>query len=113
MLAYNQIAWLVAGTGLLIVELVALVRGDPLLTDAMRAGAQRWLLWPAIFGVLSGHFFGIREGPTWGPWVIAGLAMLVLARDLGWGSNRIPVPSQLELFLLFVALGAWLWGARA
>jgi hypothetical protein len=108
---YTQISWVVFGGGLLGVELVAIARGDPPLTDAMRAGSARWSLWPALFGTMCGHFFGSRGGPAWGPWVLLGLGVLLLAKDLFlW--QRIPQATQLEWCLLFIGLGAWLWGAR-
>jgi uncharacterized protein YqgC (DUF456 family) len=108
---YRDAAWVVFGLGLLGVEIVALVRGDGLLTDSMRSGAQRWMLWPALFGALSGHFFGTRGGPVFGPWFLAGLGALVLYRDL-FLRDRIPAATHLEVFLVFLGLGAWLWGSR-
>lgn len=110
-MTYAQAAWVVFALGLLAVEVVALVRGDQLLTDAMRAGASRWMLWPAIFGALSGHFFGSRGGPAYGPCFLAGLGCLVVCRDL-FLRDRIPAATHLEVFLVFLGLGAWLWGSR-
>jgi hypothetical protein len=108
---YRQIAWLAAGIFLLAVEGVAGVRGDPLLTDAMRAGARRWLLWPALFGTLCGHFFGESTLPQWAAWFIVPLGLAVLARDLFVGSEVAPI-NHLAFCLLFVGLGAVLWGSR-
>jgi hypothetical protein len=111
-MTYTQAAWVLCGLGLLVVEVVALLRGDPPLTDAMRRGAARWMLWPALFGTLSGHFFGSAGGPRWGPWLLVALGLAVVARDVVL-RDRVPSAPHLEVFLVFVGLGAWLWGARA
>lgn len=108
---YRDATWVAVGLQLLAVEVFALVRGDALLTDSIRAGATRWMLWPAIFGALSGHFYGSRGGPAWGPWLLAGLGALVLLRDLLL-RDRIPSATHLEVLLVFLGLGAWLWGSR-
>jgi hypothetical protein len=110
-MSYTQIAWVAFGGGLFVVEMIAIARGDPPLTDAMRVGATRWMLWPALWGTLSGHFFGSRGGPRWGPFVLLALGVAILARDL-WFWNRVPPYSSLEILLVFIGLGAWLWGAR-
>lgn len=110
-MAYTQKAWVLLGFGLLGVEIVALIRGDPPLTDAMRMGSKRWMLWPALFGTMSGHFFGSKGGPTWGPWVLAALGVAVIYRDL-FLRDRIASATHMEIFLVFLGLGAWLWGSR-
>ena len=110
-MTYTQATWVSCGVGLLIVEVIALVRGDPPLTDAMRQGSQRWMLWPALFGTLSGHFFGSRGGPTWGPFVLVALGVAVIYRDL-FLRDVIPSATHMEVFLVFLGLGAWLWGGR-
>lgn len=110
-MTYTQATWILCGIGLLVVEIIALVRGDPPLTDAMRDGARRWMLWPALFGTLSGHFFGSRGAPAWGPLVLCAIGVAVLWRDL-FLRDRIPAATHLEIFILFVGLGAWLWGSR-
>lgn len=110
-MTYTQAAWVFFGLGLLVVEIVALIRGDPPLTDAMRSGAQRWMLWPALFGVMCGHFFGSKGGPAWGPFVLIGLGVAVLYRDF-FLRDRIPSGTHMEIFLVFLGLGAWLWGSR-
>ena len=107
----TQATWVFFGGGLFVVEVVALVRGDPPLTDAMRAGPQRWMLWPALFGTMCGHFFGSRGAPTWGPYLLAAIGVLVAVRDL-FLRDRIPSATHLEVCLVFVGLGAWLWGSR-
>jgi uncharacterized protein YqgC (DUF456 family) len=110
-MTYTQATWVFFGFGLLVVEIIALVRGDPPLTDAMRSGAERWMLWPALWGTLCGHFFGSKGGPTWGPFILVGLALLVLYRDF-FLRDRVPSATHLEVCLIFVGLGAWLWGSR-
>ena len=110
-MAYTQITWVVFGFGLLIVEIIALAKGDPPLTDAMRTGSNRWMLWPALFGVMSGHFFGSAGGLKHGPLILVAVGLLVLYRDLFIG-NSIPQATHMETFLLFLGLGAWLWGSR-
>lgn len=110
-MTYTQATWVFFGVGLLIVEIVALWRGDPPLTDAMRSGSQRWMLWPALWGALSGHFFGSRGGPTWGPHILIALGILVICRDLIL-RDRVPAATHMEIFLVFLGLGAWLWGSR-
>lgn len=108
---YRIIAWLAAGFGLLGVEIAALIRHDPLLTDAMRAGSNRWLLWPAVFGTLCGHFFGSSTLPSWCALFIVPLGVAVLARDFFIGSQVAPA-MHLSFCLLFMALGSLLWGSR-
>ena len=110
-LNYRQIAWLTSGVFLLIVEFVALIRGDKLLTDAMRSGSNRWLLWPAMFGTLCGHFFGESTLPAWCAWLIVPLGMAVLARDLFIESTVSPL-NHFTICIIFMGLGAELWGAR-
>ena len=110
-MTYTQATWVLFGFGLLIVEVIALIRGDPPLTDAMRTGAHRWVLWPALFGTLSGHFFGSSGGPTWGPWILVGLGLFVLYHDFFMRSDIVHY-SQLEICIIFLGLGAWLWGSR-
>jgi uncharacterized protein YqgC (DUF456 family) len=109
-MTYTQATWVLFGLGLLVVEIVALVRGDPPLTDAMRSGAGRWMLWPALFGTFCGHFFGTAGAPKWGPYVLVALGALVLYRDL-FLRDRITV-GQIEVCILFLGLGSWLWGSR-
>lgn len=108
---YTDATWVLAGVLLLVVEVVALVRGDPPLTASMRDGAERWFLWPALFGSLSGHFFGSRGGPRYGALVLVVLALAVLYRDL-FVRDPVPRATHLEVFLVFLGLGAWLWGSR-
>jgi len=110
-LAYTQITWLICGFGLLIVEIIALVKGDPPLTDAMRQGSQRWMLWPALFGTMCGHFFGSSGSARFGPGVMIALGLVVLYRDL-FVKDFLPPANHMEIFLLFLGLGAWLWGSR-
>ena len=108
-MTYTQATWVLFGVGLLVVEIIALLRGDPPLTDAMRTGAERWMLWPALFGTLSGHFFGSKVGPAWGPYVLVLLGAAVVMRDL-WLRDRLTLFMPLEVFLVFLSLGAALWG---
>lgn len=108
---YRIVAWLVAGFGLLGVEIAALIRHDPLLTDAMRLGSNRWLLWPALIGTLGGHFFGQSTLPSWCAWGIVPLGLAVIYRDFFIGSE-VAVSMHLVFFLLFTAAGALLWGSR-
>lgn len=103
--------WLIIAAELLAYELTALVVGWPLLTTAMRAGADRWLLWSAVMGTLGGHFFGISTLPAWCAWFIMPLGIAVLMRDLLIRSEVAP-SMHLIFFLLFTALGALLWGSR-
>jgi hypothetical protein len=110
-MTYVQATWVVCGLILLVVEAVALIRGDPPLTDAIRRGSDRWLLWPATFGTLSGHFFGDAGGPAWGPAVLIALALFVLYRDL-FARALLTATPHMSIFLLFLGLGAWLWGSR-
>lgn len=110
-MTYAGWTWLVVVLELLGVELVAGIRHDPLLTDAMRSGAGRWLLWPAAFGTLCGHFFGSSTLPPWCAWFIVPLGLAVLTRDLLIGSQVAP-SMHLVFCLLFTALGALLWGSR-
>lgn len=109
----RELVWVAVGLELAVAEFWFLLLGEPLLTDAMRAGAARWLMWPVLFGVFPGHFFGERgawaEG--WGPWLLAGLGAVVVVRDL-WFADRVPGPTQFQTFLLAAALGALLWGSR-
>lgn len=110
-MTYTQVTWVLFGIGLLVVEFIAIAKGDPPLTDAMRRGALRWMLWPALFGMLSGHFFGSAGAPRWGVFILFSLMGGVLVRDLFF-PERVPQWTHLEIFLIFVGLGAWLWGAR-
>jgi hypothetical protein len=108
---YRQWSWIVTGAALIGVEVAALIRGDPLLTDAMRAGAARWISWPALLGCLGGHFFGQRISLSWGPWLLAALGVALLARDLFFWQRNALAP-QFEVFLIFAGLGSFLWGSR-
>jgi hypothetical protein len=110
-MTYTQAAWVLCGVGLLVVEVIALLRGDPPLTDAMRQGSDRWLLWPALWGVLAGHFFGEAGGPAWGPSVLVLAGAGVIYRDL-FARGLVVAAPHMSIFLLFLGLGAWLWGAR-
>lgn len=103
--------WLAVAAQLLVVEIVALLTGRELLTNALRAGLDRYLLWPAIFGALCGHFFGEKGGPTWGPSILIAAALGVLWHDLVVRDTIAP-HSHFELFVLFAGAGAWLWGSR-
>lgn len=110
---YTDWTWVGVGLALLVVEVIALVRGDPPLTSSMRSGAVRWMLWPALFGTLCGHFFGTRGSwPSWTSTILIVLAVAVIVRDL-WIRDPVPRASHMELFLLFLGLGAWLWGSRS
>jgi len=111
LMPYTYRTWVVCGVALLIVEVIALIRGDPPLTDAMREGSQRWMLWPALYGTMGGHFFGSRGGPWWGPMALAGLGLAVIYRDL-FLRDRIPTATHMEVYIMFTGLGAWLWGSR-
>lgn len=108
---YRIIAWLVAGFGLLGVETAALIRHDPLLTDAMRLGSNRWLLWPAVIGTLGGHFFGQSTLPGWCAIFIAPIGAAVVYRDL-FIRTEVAVPMHIAFFFLFAVLGWLLWGSR-
>lgn len=109
-MTYAAWTWIAVGVQLLAVEAIALARGDQLLTDAMRAGSNRWLLWPALFGTLCGHFFGRASAPAWSPWLLAPLGLAILTHD--FVLRRSIADSHLEFFLLFVGIGAFLWGSR-
>ena len=108
-MTYQQATWVLVGAQLAIVEAYCLIVGDPPLTDAMRSGAGRWLIWPAGFGVLCGHFFGERTGPKWGPLVLIGVGAWILYRDL-FVRDPVLQPTQLNVCLIFFGLGALLWG---
>lgn len=112
-MTYTQATWVFFGVGLLVVEIVALVRGDPPLTDAMQTGADRWMLWPALFGTFVGHFFGerLRVAEGWGPWVLAALGAAIIVRDLRF-PTRVAGPTQFQVALFFACLAALLWGRR-
>jgi hypothetical protein len=108
---YTQVTWLLCAGLLLSVEAWALGHGDPPLTDAMRSGANRWLLWPAAFGTLCGHFFGSSTLPPWCAWFILPLGMAVVLRDFLIGSQVAP-SMHMAFCLGFLALGWLLWGSR-
>jgi hypothetical protein len=110
-MTYQQATWVLIGLQLLAVEAFAGFRGDPLLTDAIREGSSRWLLWPALYGTLGGHFFGERGGPAWGPWALLALGLVILYRDL-FVKTEVSVVTQFAMLLIFQGLGAWLWGSR-
>jgi len=110
-MTYTQWAWINCSIFLLVIEAVALIRGDALLTDAMRTGANRWLLWPAVFGTLCGHFFGASTLPAWTAWFLVPLGLGILARDLFIGSQVAPI-NHLTVCILFIGIGALLWGSR-
>jgi hypothetical protein len=100
----------------LAVEIIALVgrrlgkRWSPI-SPVMRDDGKQWLTIPMLWGVLPGHWWSPITSPGWGAFVLIGLALAVLARDL-W--NRCdPVPaSRFEVFGVFlggVLAGAALW----
>jgi hypothetical protein len=110
-MTYQQATWVFVGVQLAIVEGITFALGDPPLTQAMRSGAGRWMLWPALFGLFSGHFFGQKGGPRWGPGVLLLMVLAVAYRDL-FLRDPVPRDTHLEVCLLFLGAGAWLWGSR-
>lgn len=108
---YRDWTWVIIGLELLGVEIFALINKDPLLTDSMREGSNRWMLWPALFGTMCGHFFGSRGGPSWGPAILIVLALAVVYRDLAM-RDAVPTATHMEIFLVFLGLGSWFWGSR-
>lgn len=109
---YRQWYWVVAfGVGL-IVEGIGIVRGDPLLTDAMRNWMGRFLFPTAVLGVLCGHFVGESTlDPRWA-WGVGAMAAAVFIRDFGWAGVALPQMMHINFFLIFFALGATFCGAR-
>jgi hypothetical protein len=109
---YTDWTWVSVAIQLLIVEAYALITGHPPLTASLRHGAERWMLWPAVFGALSGHFFGTRVvNVWWAPLCATPLVAVVLYRDF-FVRDLLPPNIHMEVFLVFLALGAALWGVR-
>lgn len=82
-----------------------------LISPTMRSNGQRWLWEVALWGLLAGHFYGARLSgmPRWSPLVLCSLFLVVLGRDLFIGSRTTPEVAFVVL-ILFLALGALLWG---
>lgn len=108
---YRQVAWWGVAVFLLVVEAIAGIRHDSLLTDEMRKGAMKLLILPAAFGTLGGHFFGQTSyDPKWA-FLLIPLGLAVAARDVFVGSE-VSYMTHFSVFLLFSAAGALLWGQR-
>lgn len=106
----------VAGVALL-TEIAALLWPSslPLISPTMRRDGLRWIVWPAGWGILGGHFWS----PPWlrwewaveaGPWVLVPFGVAVLAFDfLG---PRLAPGSAFLLMLGCVFVGAIFWSQR-
>jgi hypothetical protein len=103
--------WLAVAVQLLCVEFVSMARGDELLTGALRSATSRWMIWPAVFGALCGHFFGDKGAPQYAWVVLVPMTAAVLWHDI-FIRSVVPPHSYLELFLLFLGVGAFCWGSR-
>ena len=105
------LAWVLSIVALLVYEAWRLAQGRPPLTAAMREWSSRLLIRPAGWGALAVHFFGESSLPQWCAWLLVPAGLAILARDLFVGSS-LPAIDHLAVLVLFVGLGAWLWGAR-
>jgi hypothetical protein len=102
---------------LLAVEAAGLVwpRALPLISPTMRWDGLRWVVWPAGYGVLGGHFWS----PAWlrfdwavraGPWVLVPFGVGILLFDfLG---PRVSPEAAFLLMLGCVFVGAVFWSQR-
>lgn len=110
-LTWVELASLLFGLGMLVVELVALVTGSRLISPTWRTDGQRWAWEPAVMGVLCGHFYGpawIAPKHPWGMWVALGYLGVVLGRDL-FIRTKIPIDLLWVTFLVSVVVGAFFW----
>lgn len=116
-LTVTRLVLLVVAGVLLALESAALVwpRLLPLISPTMRVDGMRWVVWPAGFGLLGGHFWA----PGWlrfdwavaaGPYVLAVYGVALLAFDvLG---PRVSVDAAFALMLASVVVGAVFWSQR-
>lgn len=112
-LTWVQLACLLLAAGYLTVEIVALATGARLISPTMRDDARRWLIWPFLFGVLAGHFYGpsFPRVAWWTPLVIAGVGAAIFVRDLLM-RGRVPLPVEPAILAWGLLLGATLWAQQ-
>lgn len=110
-MGYAEWMWVIVGIELAIMEALSFYLKVPPLTSAMRNGSVRWMLWPAVFGTLCGHFFGTAGAPKGTVYILFPLAAAVLYRDF-FVHDVVPRSTHMEVFLLFLGIGAWVWGSR-
>lgn len=108
-LTWVEASLLAIGLVALAVEVVAAVVGDPLISPTMRHDGARWMLWPAGWGVLGGHFYGpLVTRPAWGPYVLIGVGVIILGRDL-FLRTRLSPAGLCVVFLAGAVAGAIFW----
>jgi hypothetical protein len=116
-LTITRAALLFVGAVALGVEVWALFSPQalPLISPTMRADGLRWIVWPAGWGVLGGHFWS----PSWlrfewalraGPYVLVVYGVGVLAFD--FFGPRVSPDTAFLLMLASVFVGAVFWSQR-
>lgn len=108
-------AWLfLMGLISLLVEVAGLIWPErlPLISPTMRANGGRWVLWPALLGVLSGHFWS----PTWlawpalrpaQAWILPAVGLCLVAFDLF--GPRVSSNTAFMVCLVGLFFGAIFW----
>lgn len=93
----------------LTIELVALGTKQRLISPMVSANAHRWMLWPAVLGILPNHFFSPYEKIwLWTPWLIIPIGLGVLYHDFIL-CNRLTDYQVWGWYLIFCIVGAVLW----
>lgn len=107
-----EIAIVVAFALLLVVEAVALARGDRPITGAARTDARRWLIWPWGLGLLASHFWSPWASPAWG-WVVSAVVGVGVVA-VTWAGRRGGViwPRWAPAVALIVGLASGLLWSR-
>lgn len=99
-----EIALVAVFAVLLVVEAVALVRGDRPITGAARTDARRWLIWPWGLGLLAAHFWSPWHSPDLAWLASAGAGLYVLALDVDRALDDGRAPAWAPFASLIVGL---------
>lgn len=113
----TRIALLVVAGIAAVTEAAALIWPErlPLISPTMRRDGLRWVVWPAGWGTLGGHFWS----PSWlrfewavqaGPYVLCAVGSAVLLFD--FFGPRVSVSAAFVLMLACVPVGAIFWSQK-
>jgi hypothetical protein len=113
-LTITRLVLLVVGGLALVTEIAGLVwpRLLPLISPTMRVDGLRWIVWPALWGTLGGHWWS----PPWlrfawavrvGPYVMVAFGLGVILFDLL--GPRVPVEAAFAILCGSLLVGAIFW----